>query len=153
VPEGGKGENLQKSTASRSKSDNQADAFHLASDDQMPSAASSTRSTPKFTKFDSLEPDNSDTFVSSPHLGLREGPKRATLSYANAKRPWELFERLFYDQLSLAQRVAPKKKLRFKNKLLSMDASVIDLSLACKPEGGVSDIGGPPCATIELTRR
>jgi hypothetical protein len=26
------------------------------------------------------------------HLGLQEGPKRSTLSYANSKRPWELFE-------------------------------------------------------------
>jgi hypothetical protein len=64
------------------------------------------------------------------HLGLQESPKRATLFYANTKRPWQLFEQLFYDQLSLAQRVAPKKKLRFKNKLLGMDASVIDLSLS-----------------------
>jgi hypothetical protein len=64
------------------------------------------------------------------HLGLLEGPKRSTLSYANAKRPWELFEKVFYDQLGLAQSLAPKKKLRFKNKLLSLDASVIDLSLS-----------------------
>ena len=64
------------------------------------------------------------------HLGLQEGPKRSTLSYANAKRPWKLFEHLFYDQLGLAQRLAPKKKLRFKNKLFSLDASVIDLCLS-----------------------
>ena len=64
------------------------------------------------------------------HLGLQEGPKRSTLSYANSKRPWELFEQVFYDQLGLAQSLAPKKKLRFKNKLLSLDASVIDLCLS-----------------------
>ena len=46
------------------------------------------------------------------HLGLEEGPKRSTLSYANARRPWQLFESLFYDQLALAQSLAPKKKLR-----------------------------------------
>ena len=63
------------------------------------------------------------------HLGLQEGPQRSTLSYANAKRPWQLFEQVFYDQLGLAQSLAPKKKLRFKNKLLSLDASVIDLCL------------------------
>jgi Domain of unknown function (DUF4372) len=34
------------------------------------------------------------------HPGLEEGPKRSTLSYANARRPWQLFERLFYDQLA-----------------------------------------------------
>jgi Domain of unknown function (DUF4372)/Transposase DDE domain len=64
------------------------------------------------------------------HLGLEEGPKRSTLSYANARRPWQLFERLFYDQLALAQSLAPKKKLRFKNKLLSLDATIIDLCLS-----------------------
>jgi Transposase DDE domain/Domain of unknown function (DUF4372) len=64
------------------------------------------------------------------HLGLEEGPKRSTLSYANARRPWQLFERLFYDQLALAQNLAPKKKLRFKNKLLSLDATIIDLCLS-----------------------
>src|SRR5246500_2452970 len=37
------------------------------------------------------------------HLGLENGPKRSTLSYANSKRPWELFEQVFYDQLGLAQ--------------------------------------------------
>jgi hypothetical protein len=64
------------------------------------------------------------------HMGLQEGPKRSTLSYANAKRPWQLFEEVFYDQLGLAQSLAPKKKLRFKNKFLSLDASVIDLCLS-----------------------
>jgi hypothetical protein len=64
------------------------------------------------------------------HLGLAEGPKRSTLSYANAKRPWKLFEQVFYDQLTLAQELAPKKKLRFKNKLLSLDGTVIELCLS-----------------------
>ena len=43
------------------------------------------------------------------HLGLQEGPKRSTLSYANAKRPWPLFEQVFYDQLGLAQSWSPKR--------------------------------------------
>src|SRR5260370_1793018 len=64
------------------------------------------------------------------HLGLAEGPKRSTLSFANAKGPWQVFEQVFYDQLGLAQSLAAKKRLRFKNKLLSLDASVIDLSLS-----------------------
>jgi len=45
------------------------------------------------------------------HLGLQEGAKRSTLSYANARCPWQLFEQVFYDQLGLAQSLAPKKKL------------------------------------------
>src|SRR5258708_9897735 len=55
------------------------------------------------------------------HLGLESEPKRSTLSYANAHRPWELFERLFYDLLAQCQSISPKKKFRFKNSLLTMD--------------------------------
>jgi hypothetical protein len=47
------------------------------------------------------------------HLGLESEPKRSTLSYANAHRPWELFERLFYDLLAQCQAISPKKKFRF----------------------------------------
>ena len=61
------------------------------------------------------------------HLGLKEAPHRSTLSYANAHRPWELFEKTFYQVLETCQQQAPKKKFRFRNKLLSLDASVIEL--------------------------
>ena len=61
------------------------------------------------------------------HLGLQAEPKRSTLSYANAHRPWELFERLFYDLLGQCQLISPKKKFRFKNRLLSLDSTIIEL--------------------------
>jgi hypothetical protein len=61
------------------------------------------------------------------HLGLESEPKRATLSYANAHRPWPLFERLFYDMLAQCQAVSPQKKFRFKNKLLSLDSTTVEL--------------------------
>jgi hypothetical protein len=61
------------------------------------------------------------------HLGLKESPRRSTLSYANAHRPYELFESLFYALLDRCRGVAPKHKFRFKNRLLSLDASTIDL--------------------------
>ena len=61
------------------------------------------------------------------HLGLAQGPKRSTLSYANAHRPWELFERLFYDLLAQCQALSPKKKFRFKNRLLSLDSTTVEL--------------------------
>jgi hypothetical protein len=61
------------------------------------------------------------------HLGLEEAPRRSTLAYANEHRPWELFERVFHQILGLAQIYAPGKKLRFKHKLYSMDATVIEL--------------------------
>jgi hypothetical protein len=61
------------------------------------------------------------------HLGLKQEPKRSTLSYANAHRPWELFEQLFYDLLAQCQALGPKKKFRFKNKLLTLDSTTIEL--------------------------
>jgi len=61
------------------------------------------------------------------HLGLQEAPKRSTLSYANEHRPWQLYERTFYRLLGRCREVAPGHKFRFKNKLLSMDASMIEL--------------------------
>jgi len=61
------------------------------------------------------------------HLGLAEAPKRSTLSYANAHRSWQLYEKQFYRLLERCRGVAPGHKFRFKNKLLSMDASMIEL--------------------------
>ena len=64
------------------------------------------------------------------HLGI-EAPARSSLAYANAHRPWQLYEKLFgqlYARIS-AQIAAPRK-FRFKNKLVSLDASIIDLCLS-----------------------
>jgi Domain of unknown function (DUF4372)/Transposase DDE domain len=61
------------------------------------------------------------------HLGLEQEPKRSTLSYANAHRPWELYERLFHDLLAQCRELSPKKKFRFKNKLLTLDSTTVEL--------------------------
>jgi hypothetical protein len=68
------------------------------------------------------------------HLGI-EALSRSSLSYANAHRPWQLYERTFHllfgrfqAQLALGGGHR-KRKLRFKNKLVSLDSSVIDLCL------------------------
>lgn len=61
------------------------------------------------------------------HLGLDAEPKRSTLSYANAHRPWELYEKLFYDLLGQCQAISPRKKFRFKNRLLTMDSTTVEL--------------------------
>jgi hypothetical protein len=62
------------------------------------------------------------------HLGVREAPKRSTLSYANEHRPWEVYRSVFERLLGRCQAVVGRRqKFRFKNKLLSLDASVIDL--------------------------
>ena len=66
------------------------------------------------------------------HLGIKRMPKRSTLSYANNRRPWQLFEKVFYQLLSEADLLAAKQKrrFRFKNPLVSIDASTIDLCLS-----------------------
>ncbi len=64
------------------------------------------------------------------HLGM-QAPARASLAYANAHRPWQLYERVFgklYERVRTS--VAAPRKFRFKNKLVSLDASVIDLCLS-----------------------
>jgi hypothetical protein len=61
------------------------------------------------------------------HLGVT-APRKSTLAYANEHRPWQLFEQVFSHLLDRCRAVAsPKKTFRFKNKLVSLDASVIDL--------------------------
>ena len=68
------------------------------------------------------------------HLGMRDAPKKSTLSYANAHRPWEMFRDLFYDTLEICRAAAPKNhKFRFKNKLLSLDSTIIALCLSLFP--------------------
>ena len=63
------------------------------------------------------------------HLGI-EAPARSSLSYANGHRPWQLFEKVFYGLFEIvAAKAVGKKKFRFKNKLVSLDSTVIDLSL------------------------
>ncbi len=61
------------------------------------------------------------------HLGLSAAPARSTLAYANRQRPWQIYETVFGQLLAKCRGVAPGHKFRFKNKLLSLDASVIDL--------------------------
>ena len=68
------------------------------------------------------------------HLGLPTAPARSTLAYANEHRPWQLCQTVFEQLLAKCQTLAAsqpgtrkKRKFRFKNPLLSLDASVIDL--------------------------
>jgi IS4 transposase len=61
-------------------------------------------------------------------------PKRSTLAYANEHRPWELYQTVFEQTLDkcreLVRSRGGKKKFRFKNKLMSLDGSIIDLSVS-----------------------
>ena len=64
------------------------------------------------------------------HLGIT-APSHSTLAYANEHRPWELYQQLFlrlFDRCRVQVQIG-KKKFRFKNRLIGMDSSVIDLCL------------------------
>jgi uncharacterized protein DUF4372 len=63
------------------------------------------------------------------HLGVPTAPSRSTLAYANQHRPWQLYQAVFLELLNRCQALAQsgRRKFRFKNKLLSLDATVIDL--------------------------
>ena len=64
-------------------------------------------------------------------LGISTAPKKSTLAYANANRPWELYESIFMQLLEKCQAetaTRSRRKFRFKNKLMSLDGSIIELS-------------------------
>lgn len=68
------------------------------------------------------------------HLGMKTAPNKSTLSYANGHRPWQMYRDLFYDTLQWCRLAAPgKHKFRFKNKLLTLDSTVISLCLNMFP--------------------
>ncbi len=71
------------------------------------------------------------------HLGLSRAPNKSTLAYANKHRPAAIYEDLFWKTLerfrSTGQLGKRKAKFRFKNKLLSLDATVISLCLSMFP--------------------
>ena len=65
-------------------------------------------------------------------MGLPEAPPRSTLAYANEHRPWQLYEDFFQQVLSQCQGLEAtqsggQRRFRFHRKLISMDATVIDL--------------------------
>ena len=63
------------------------------------------------------------------HLGIT-APSHSTLAYANKHRPWELYEQVFLQLFDRCRtQVVGKKTFRFKNKLISMDSTTIDLCL------------------------
>ena len=61
------------------------------------------------------------------HLGLPDAPKRSTLAYANEHRPWPLYRSVFYQLLGRCREVAGSHGFRFKNKLLTLDATLLEL--------------------------
>jgi hypothetical protein len=61
------------------------------------------------------------------HLGIT-APARATLAYANGHRPWSLYQGVFEALLARCEAAAPaRRRFRFKNKLVSLDSTMIEL--------------------------
>jgi len=66
------------------------------------------------------------------HLGVKP-VARSTFADANNQRPASFFEALFGLMYRRCQPLAPKHKFKFKNKLFSLDATVVSLCLALFP--------------------
>ena len=66
------------------------------------------------------------------HLGARP-VARSTFADANNRRPASFFEALFGVMYRRCQPLATKHKFKFKNKLYSMDATVVSLCLSLFP--------------------
>jgi len=66
------------------------------------------------------------------HLGAKP-VSRSTFADANNKRPASLYEAVFQKVYQRCRVISPRHKFKFKNKLYSLDASVIDLSLGAFP--------------------
>ena len=66
------------------------------------------------------------------HLGVKP-VARSTFADANNRRPASFFEALFALMYRRCQPLAPKHKFKFKNKLFSLDATVVSLCLSLFP--------------------
>jgi hypothetical protein len=66
------------------------------------------------------------------HLGITRAPKRSTLAYANEHRPWGLYQSVFFNLYQRCQSAAAgkQKKFRFRNPLLTIDGTLIDLCVS-----------------------
>lgn len=61
-------------------------------------------------------------------------PGHSTLAYSNAHRPWTIYRDLFYAVLVGAEhQLRGHRRFRFKNRLLSMDATFLQLCLSLFP--------------------
>jgi hypothetical protein len=66
------------------------------------------------------------------HVGAKP-VSRSTFADANNKRPASFYEALFEKVYQHCRILSPRHKFKFKNKLCSLDATVIDLSLGAFP--------------------
>lgn len=66
------------------------------------------------------------------HLGIKP-TNRSTLARVNNEKPHALYEELFTKLLARCKSVSPKHRFKFRNRLYSLDATVIDLCLSVFP--------------------
>ena len=69
------------------------------------------------------------------HLGVAGAPPKSTLAYANQRRPARIYERLFYAtwQALAGDRPGKRRRFRFRNPLLTLDATVLELCATLFP--------------------
>ncbi len=89
--------------------------------------------------------DIESTLASQKHLKYHLGSgsiKRTTLSRANQTLPSSFFEELFGMLYARCQNGSPAHKFRFKNKLFSLDASLLDVSMKVFPQAEYNKMKG-----------
>jgi putative transposase len=89
--------------------------------------------------------DIESTLASQKHLSYHLGSrsiKRTTLSRANQNLSSDFYEGLFGMLYARCQNSAPAHKFRFKNKLFSLDASLLDVSLKVFPQANYNKMKG-----------
>ena len=69
------------------------------------------------------------------HMGVKHAPPKSTLAYANQKRDWKIFANIFEHTLShfrhnLKMKGVKAGRLRVKNPIKIMDASIISVALS-----------------------
>lgn len=66
------------------------------------------------------------------HLGIDRAPTRSTLAYANEHRPWQIYQDVFQQLLTVCQSDAKslKRRFRFQHPLLSLDSTLIPVCVS-----------------------
>jgi len=67
------------------------------------------------------------------HLGLPDSIPKSTLADANSKRDYRIYEDLFYRLEDRCRQMSPKHKFAFRHPLISIDSTVIELSVSLFP--------------------
>lgn len=66
------------------------------------------------------------------HLGIQTAPSKSSISYQNAKRDWQIFQKFYYKLLETLGQQAYKRRVKFriKSKIFLLDSTTISLCLS-----------------------